>query len=113
MEEIFGGDDDDEDDADSHNNNNNNNHHEDAASRSLASYCKFIRNVDLNFTITESLLPIDLPQKTQINEVTNFAVMAIETFTDKHLTKCGNLTDIPCRFQSMVDEIDSKYPYER
>lgn len=38
---------------------------------------------------------------------------AIESFTDKHLTKCGNFSDIPCRFQSMVDNIDDKYPYEK
>lgn len=56
---------------------------------------------------------LDLPQKTQINEVTHFALTAIEAFTDKHLTQCGNLTDIPCRFQSMVDKIDTNYPYER
>lgn len=49
----------------------------------------------------------------QINEVSRFAMTAIESFTDKHLIKCGNLSDIPCRFQSMVDVIDDKYPYER
>lgn len=49
----------------------------------------------------------------QINEVSKFALTAIESFTDKHLIKCGNLSDIPCRFQSMVDNIDDKYPYER
>ncbi|XP_055321743.1 uncharacterized protein LOC129577921 isoform X2 [Sitodiplosis mosellana] len=49
----------------------------------------------------------------QINEVSRFAMTAIESFTDKHLIKCGNLSDIPCRFQSMVDNIDEKYPYER
>lgn len=49
----------------------------------------------------------------QINEVSRFAMTAIESFTDKHLTKCGNLSDIPCRFQSMVDNIDDKYPYEK
>lgn len=49
----------------------------------------------------------------QINEVSRFARTAIESFTDKHNIKCGNLSDIPCRFQSMVDMIDDKYPYER
>lgn len=49
----------------------------------------------------------------QINEVSRFAMTAIQSFTDKHLVKCGNLSDIPCRFQSMVDVIDDKYPYER
>ncbi|XP_031620352.1 uncharacterized protein LOC116338920 isoform X2 [Contarinia nasturtii] len=49
----------------------------------------------------------------QINEVSRFAMTAIQSFTDKHLVKCGNLSDIPCRFQSMVDIIDDKYPYER
>lgn len=56
---------------------------------------------------------LDLPKQTHINEVTKFALTAIESFTDKHLTQCGNLTDIPCRFQSMVDNIDTNYPYER
>lgn len=49
----------------------------------------------------------------QINEVSRFAMTAIQSFTDKHLVKCGNLSDIPCRFQSMVDIIDFRYPYER
>lgn len=49
----------------------------------------------------------------QINEVSRFAMTAIQSFTDKHLVKCGNLSDIPCRFQSMVDVIDDRYPFER
>lgn len=49
----------------------------------------------------------------QINEVSKFARTAIESFTAKHLSNCGSLSDIPCRFQSMVDQINDKYPYER
>lgn len=56
---------------------------------------------------------LDQSKQRRVNEVTKFAMTAIESFTDKHLEKCGNLTDIPCRFQSMVDVIDDRYPYER
>lgn len=59
------------------------------------------------------VLSLDESQQRRINEVSKFAATAIQSFTDKHLSKCGNLTDIPCRFQSMVDIIDDRYPYER
>lgn len=119
VQDLFGGDDDEDDDDDdkeeASSSSGSNVNHKAASHRAFASYCKCSVWCLLPFwnLTRELLMPPDLPRKTQINEVTHFALTAIEAFTDKHLTKCGNLTDIPCRFQSMVDEIDTKYPYER
>lgn len=71
------------------------------------------RSFEILIKILIFILTLDLPKKEQINEITHFAVTAIESFTDRQFSACGNLSDIPCRFQYMVDQIDSHYPYER
>lgn len=50
----------------------------------------------------------------RLNEVTNFALTAIESFANKNLDeKCRNSGEFSCRFRRMFNDIDKQYPYER